>query len=175
MGCPELSTPRARVPSVATWRAPQAHPLHIESKVYYESNACLSKYRMCVFALHDPLLTPLEPQSRFGDKLFEVWVVCPQNGTAVLKGLIAPPCCAFHTDTERKLRRIDYRNRSVYDTFCVVEYSCDSSHHHVFIGIVSIIGFVHRYHIAYVLWLSVSYRTWFWNRYPISDNTYHTI
>ena len=33
-------------------------------------------------------LTPLEPQSRFGDKLLEHWVVCPQNGTAVLKGLI---------------------------------------------------------------------------------------
>ena len=33
------------------------------------------------------LLTPLEPQSRFGDKLLEIWVFCPQNGTAVLKGL----------------------------------------------------------------------------------------
>ena len=33
-------------------------------------------------------LTPLEPQSRFGDKLFKFQVVCPQNGTAVLKGLI---------------------------------------------------------------------------------------
>ena len=32
-------------------------------------------------------LTPLEPQSRFGDKLLEVREVCPQNGTAVLKGL----------------------------------------------------------------------------------------
>ena len=34
------------------------------------------------------LLTPLEPQSRCGDKLLEIWVVCTQNGTAVLKGLI---------------------------------------------------------------------------------------
>ena len=32
------------------------------------------------------LLTPLEPQSRFGDKLLEIRVVCPQSGTAVLKG-----------------------------------------------------------------------------------------
>ena len=33
------------------------------------------------------LLTPLEPQSRFGDKPLGFQVVCPQNGTAVLKGL----------------------------------------------------------------------------------------
>ena len=33
-------------------------------------------------------LTPLEPQSRFGDKLLEIRVECPQNGTAVLKGLM---------------------------------------------------------------------------------------
>ena len=32
-------------------------------------------------------LTLLGPQSRFGGKLLELWVVCPQNGTAVLKGL----------------------------------------------------------------------------------------
>ena len=32
--------------------------------------------------------TPLEPQSRFGDKLLDIWMVCPQNGTAVLKGLM---------------------------------------------------------------------------------------
>ena len=35
----------------------------------------------------DFFITPLEPQSRFGDKLLEIWQVCPQNGTAVLKGL----------------------------------------------------------------------------------------
>ena len=34
------------------------------------------------------LLTPLEPQSRFGDKLLEIRLGCPQSGTAVLKGLI---------------------------------------------------------------------------------------
>ena len=33
-------------------------------------------------------LALLEPQSRSGDKLPEVSVVCPQNGTAVLKGLM---------------------------------------------------------------------------------------
>ena len=32
-------------------------------------------------------LTPLEPQSRFGDKLLEIRLVCPQNETAVLKGV----------------------------------------------------------------------------------------
>ena len=31
-------------------------------------------------------LTLLEPQSRFGDKPIKFKVVCPQNGTAVLKG-----------------------------------------------------------------------------------------
>ena len=38
-----------------------------------------------------PLLTLLEPQSRFGDKPLNLQVVCPQNGTAVLKGL-RPHC-----------------------------------------------------------------------------------
>ena len=32
-------------------------------------------------------LTLLEPQSRFGDKPLKFQVVCPQNETAVLKGL----------------------------------------------------------------------------------------
>ena len=32
--------------------------------------------------------TLLEPQSRFGDKQVKFRVVCPRNGTAVLKGLI---------------------------------------------------------------------------------------
>ena len=31
------------------------------------------------------MLTPLEPQSRFGDKLLRNTLVCPQNGTAVLR------------------------------------------------------------------------------------------
>ena len=37
-------------------------------------------------------LTPLEPQSRFGDKPLKYQVVCPQNGTAVLKGLRLSNC-----------------------------------------------------------------------------------
>ena len=32
-------------------------------------------------------LAPLEPQSRFGDETLKFQVVCPQNGTALLKGL----------------------------------------------------------------------------------------
>ena len=32
-----------------------------------------------------------EPQSAFGDELLKFQVVCPQNGTAVLKGLIRSP------------------------------------------------------------------------------------
>ena len=34
-----------------------------------------------------PPSTRLEPQSRFGDKLLKFQVVCPQNGTAALRGL----------------------------------------------------------------------------------------
>ena len=41
------------------------------------------------------LLTPSEPQSRFGDKLLGNGVVCPQNGTAVLKGLITGACIRY--------------------------------------------------------------------------------
>ena len=37
-------------------------------------------------------LTLLEPQSRFGDKPLKFQVVCPQNGTAVLKELTLPFC-----------------------------------------------------------------------------------
>ena len=37
--------------------------------------------------LYDSVLTLLEPKSRFGDKPLKFRVVCPQNGTAVLKGL----------------------------------------------------------------------------------------
>ena len=39
-------------------------------------------------------MTLLGPQSRLEDKLLRIWLVCPQNGTAVLKGLktIAPLC-----------------------------------------------------------------------------------
>ena len=40
------------------------------------------------------ILTLLGPQSRFGDKLLTIWVVCPLNGTAVLNGLTTTnPTC----------------------------------------------------------------------------------
>ena len=44
-----------------------------------------------------PWPTLLGPQSRFGDKLPRIWLVCPKNGTAVLKGLpsICPKCLSF--------------------------------------------------------------------------------
>ena len=48
-----------------------------------------------IFALCKPPrelpLTLLKLQSRFGDKL--LGVICRQNGTAVLKGLITAPTC----------------------------------------------------------------------------------
>ena len=44
-------------------------------------NAAVSSYPQ-------QFLTLLEPQSRFGDKPVNFQLVCPQNGTAVLKGLI---------------------------------------------------------------------------------------
>ena len=34
------------------------------------------------------LLTPLGPQSRLGDKILEIWLVCPQNGAAVLRSCL---------------------------------------------------------------------------------------
>ena len=39
------------------------------------------------FSFVAPSLTLLEPQSRFGDNSLKFQVVCPQNGTGVLKGL----------------------------------------------------------------------------------------
>ena len=42
-------------------------------------------------------LTPLEPQSRFGDKLLEIWIVFPENGTAVLKELKVRTSFKFHS------------------------------------------------------------------------------
>ena len=40
------------------------------------------------FILERCKLTLLEPHPRFGDAPLKFQVVCPQNGTAVLKGLI---------------------------------------------------------------------------------------
>ena len=48
-----------------------------------------------IFALRKPPrelpLTLLKLQSRFGDTLLGIRVICRQNGTAVLKGLITAP------------------------------------------------------------------------------------
>ena len=54
------------------------------SQVPFPAEACL----VCCTVPYVPYLTrltPLEPQSRFGYKLLEIRLVCPQNGTAVLK------------------------------------------------------------------------------------------
>ena len=47
--------------------------------------------RLCDLFVVLHLLTLLGPQSRFGDKLLVIRVVCPQNGTAVLKALTPGP------------------------------------------------------------------------------------
>ena len=44
-------------------------------------------YNAVAQRLHLLLFNLLEPQSRFGDKLLGIRLVCPQHGTAVLKGL----------------------------------------------------------------------------------------
>ena len=49
---------------------------------HFESQTCLNPLTVAMVTL-----TPLELQSRFGDKLLKFQVVCPQNGTAVQKGL----------------------------------------------------------------------------------------
>ena len=72
-------------------------PLHCDSSftVTRKSSICVmpqSRGDRCFnshFCIVDfsPLTTFLEPQSRFGGKPFKFQVVCPQNGTAVPKGL----------------------------------------------------------------------------------------
>ena len=54
------------------------------------AHACSCLRRTSLSCIHFDLivsLTPLEPQSCFGDKPPKFQVVCPQNGTAVLEGL----------------------------------------------------------------------------------------
>ena len=46
-----------------------------------------SIYQNIGSSMYQNVLTLLEPQSRFGDKPVKLEVICPQNGTAVLKGL----------------------------------------------------------------------------------------
>ena len=59
--------------------------------LFYSSSYPARRHFIFHFSYLAPLLTPLEPQSRVGDKLLENSVVCPQNGTAVLKGLYILP------------------------------------------------------------------------------------
>ena len=42
------------------------------------------------------VLSSLEPQSRFGGKLLKIRLVCPQNGTAVRKGLVRLSVLLLH-------------------------------------------------------------------------------
>ena len=58
--------------------------------------------------LNVSFLTPLEPESRFGEKLLEIRLVCPQNWAAVLKGLRSsfpstPPPSSFRTCVDKHL------------------------------------------------------------------------
>ena len=64
------------------------------------------------------VLTLSEPQSRFGDKPLKYQVVCPQNGTAVLKGLTAVVVVAFPPGQGGKARcsRLLSRSKPIYTT-----------------------------------------------------------
>ena len=66
------------------------------------------------------LIILLEPQSRFGGKPLKLHVVCPQNGTAVLKALVEELpffaarilsycCCFFLPPLQRWGRSFPYR------------------------------------------------------------------
>ena len=57
------------------------HRVKLRCKEKYIATKAQCVQYICVFST----LTPLEPQSRFRDKLLEIWLVCPHNGTAVLK------------------------------------------------------------------------------------------
>ena len=73
------------------------------------------------------LLTLLEPQSRFGDKPFKSQLLCPQNGTAVLTGLIGAGARVSTTNNTRRVPRnmplsccasTPCSNRGVWATSC---------------------------------------------------------
>ena len=61
--------------------------------------------------------TPLEPQSRFGDKPVKFQVVFPQNGTAVLKVEWFSDTCSVRSVTWRRLRLVLCRETPVF--FCL--------------------------------------------------------
>ena len=60
--------------------------IDVNSKEMAE-DAARSLNRLCSREGNACFLTLLEPRSRFGDKLPRIRLLCPQNGTAVLKGL----------------------------------------------------------------------------------------
>ena len=60
-------------------------------------------------------LTLLEPQSRFGDKPVKFQVVCPQHGTAVLKGLSRKS-----ESDDRKKTKTKTSSESAYHQRCLV-------------------------------------------------------
>ena len=65
----------------------QAHPVYYVVLATTVKSVLSSRRGAIVFQPSTFPLTHLEPQSRFGDKPVKFQVVCPQNGTAVLKGL----------------------------------------------------------------------------------------
>ena len=60
------------------------HRVDISKVRAVEGNAVL---HAGIYANNKLPLTPLEPQSCFGDRPLKFQAFCPQNGTAVLKGL----------------------------------------------------------------------------------------
>ena len=67
------------------------------SQVVWLRSQCQNSGSYQAFGLiQSSVLTLLEPQSRFGDKLLESLVVCPHNGTAVLKGLTTLRTRLYH-------------------------------------------------------------------------------
>ena len=60
--------------------------IHVQNVIQQEIAYTVSYLVGCMLLMC--YLTLLEPRSRFGDKLPRIRLLCPQNGTAVLKGLI---------------------------------------------------------------------------------------
>ena len=64
----------------------------------------------------------LEPQSRFGDKLLEIYVVCPRNGTAVLKG--CSQCWESKTNARRQRRKLCPQSKTRERWVCASHMRC---------------------------------------------------
>ena len=75
----------------------------------------------------DSHLTPLKPQSRFGDKPLKFQVVCPQNGTAVLKELMIYVDTLFLTYLHKYLTVLSGGRRitcTIYSRTCFLVWIC---------------------------------------------------